>query len=45
MVWLGEHRAFVLEEYIRSGGSQRAFRIRFELDQYDSIFDRKTIQD
>jgi hypothetical protein len=35
MALRGEHLAFVVEEYIRNGGSvittQRAFRIRFEL--------------
>jgi hypothetical protein len=37
MTWRGEHRAFVVEEYIRIGGSvittQPSFRIRFELVQ------------
>jgi len=35
MAWLGEHRAFIVEEFIKNGGSpvatQRAFRIRFAL--------------
>jgi len=35
MVWLGEHRDFIAEEFIKNGGSpvatQRAFRIRFAL--------------
>ena len=35
MAWSGEHRAFIVEEFIRNGGSpvatQRAFRIRFAL--------------
>ena len=35
MAWSGEHRAFVVEEFIANGGSpiatQRAFRIRFAL--------------
>jgi hypothetical protein len=33
MAWLGEHHAFVVEEFVQNGGSliltQRAFRIRF----------------
>ncbi|CAI6359906.1 unnamed protein product [Macrosiphum euphorbiae] len=48
MAWHGEHRAFVVEEYIRNGGSaittQRAFRIRFQLGRHDPVPDRKTIQ-
>lgn len=48
MAWLGEHRAFVVEEFISNGGSvittQRAFRIRFELGQHDRVPDRKIIQ-
>jgi hypothetical protein len=35
MAWSGEHRAFVVEEFIQYGGSlimmQCAFRIRFTL--------------
>ena len=35
MAWSGEHRDFIVEEFIRNGGSpvapQRAFRIRFAL--------------
>jgi len=35
MAWLGEHRAFIVEEFIKNGRSpvatQRAFRIRFAL--------------
>jgi len=35
MAWLGEHRAFIVEKFIKNGGSpvatQRAFRIRFAL--------------
>jgi hypothetical protein len=35
MPWLGEHRAFIVEEFIKNGGSlvstQRAFGIRFRL--------------
>ncbi|KAL4149807.1 hypothetical protein QTP88_003669 [Uroleucon formosanum] len=48
MAWHGEHRAFVVEEYIRNGDSaittQRAFRIRFKLGRHDPVPDRKTIQ-
>lgn len=48
MAWLGEHRAFVVEEFISNGGSviatQRAFRIRFQLGRHDCVPDRKTIQ-
>ncbi|PNF42023.1 hypothetical protein B7P43_G12304 [Cryptotermes secundus] len=47
MAWHSEHRAFVVEEYIRNGESvittQRAFRIRFELGRHDPVPDRKTI--
>jgi hypothetical protein len=47
MAWTGEHRAFVVEEYIRNGGSaistQRAFRIRFKLGRHDYVPDRKTM--
>jgi hypothetical protein len=47
MAWRGEHRAFVVEEYIRNGGSvittQRAFRIRFKLGRHDPVPVRKTI--
>jgi len=39
MVWLGEHRAFIVEEFIQNGGSpvatQRAFRIRFALGRLE----------
>jgi hypothetical protein len=47
MAWRGEYRAFVVEEYIRNGGSvittQRAFRIRLELGRHDPVSVRKTI--
>jgi len=47
MAWSGEHRAYVVNEFINNGGSpittQHAFRIRFELDQRDSVPDSKTI--
>ena len=47
MAWLGEHRAFVMEEYICNGGSvittQRVFHIQFKRGRHDSVPDRKTI--
>jgi len=47
MVWLGEHRAFVVEEFIKNGGSpvatQRAFCIRFVLGRREAVPDKKTI--
>jgi len=47
MVWLGEHRAFIVEEFIKNGGSpvatQRAFRIRFALGRREAVPDKKTI--
>ena len=47
MAWSGEHRAFVLEEFIKNGGSpvatQRAFRIRFAPGRRDTVPDKKTI--
>lgn len=47
-MWNGEHCAFVVEEYIRNGGSvittQRPFRIYFQLGRNDLVPDRKTIQ-
>jgi len=40
MAWSGEHRAFIVEEFIRNGGSpvatQRAFRIRFALGRQET---------
>ena len=37
----GEHRAFIVEEFIRNGGSpvatQRAFRIRFALGRRETV--------
>lgn len=48
MAWIGEHRAFVVVEFIRNGESvitaQRAFCIRFQLHRRDPVLDRKTIQ-
>jgi len=47
MAWLGEYRAFIVEEFIKNGGSpvatQRAFRIRFGLCRREAVPDKKTI--
>ena len=47
MAWLGEHQAFIVEEFIKNGGSpvaiQRAFRIRFALGRREAVSDKKTI--
>ena len=47
MAWSGEHQAFIVEEFIRNGGSpvatQRAFRIRFVLGRWETVPDKKTI--
>ena len=47
MAWLGEHRALIVEEFIKNGGSpvatQRAFRIRFALGRREAVPDKKTI--
>jgi len=47
MAWLGEHRAFIVDEFIKNGGSpvttQRAFRIRFALGRREAVPDKKTI--
>jgi len=47
MVWLGEHRAFIVEESIQNDGSpvatQRAFRIRFALGRREAVHDKKMI--
>jgi len=46
MVWLGEHRAFTVEEFIKNGRSlvatQRAFRIRYALGRWEAVPDKKT---
>ena len=46
-VWLGEHRAFIVEEFIKNGGSlvstQRAFRICFAIGRREAVPDKKTI--
>ena len=47
MAWLGEHRAFIVEKFIKNGGSpvgtQRVFRIRFALGRREAVPDKKTI--
>ena len=47
MAWLEEHRAFIVEDFIKNGGSpvatQRAFRIRFALGLREAVPDKKTI--
>jgi len=47
MAWLGEHRAFIVEEFIKNGGSpvttQRAFRIRFALGRRAAVPEKRTI--
>jgi len=47
MAWLGEHRASIVEEFIKNSGSpvatQRAFRIRFALGRREAVPDKKTI--
>jgi hypothetical protein len=47
MAWSGEHRGFIVEEFIKYGGlpvaAQRAFRIRFEPGRRDTVPDKKTI--
>jgi len=47
MAWLEEHQAFIVEEFIKNGGSpvatQRGFRIRFALGQREAVPEKKTI--
>ena len=47
MVWLEEHRTFIVEEFIKNGGSpvatQSPFRIRFALGRREAVPDKKTI--
>jgi len=47
MAWLVEHRAFIVEEFIKNGGSpvatERAFRIHFALGRREAVPDKKTI--
>ena len=44
MAWSGEHRAFIVEEFTKNGGSsvatQRAFRIRFAPGRRDTVPDK-----
>jgi len=46
-MWFGEHRAFIVEEFIKNGGSpvatQRAFCIRFALGRWEAVPDKKMI--
>jgi len=41
MAWSGEHQAFIVEEFIRNGGTpvatQRAFRFRFALGRRETV--------
>jgi len=47
MAWLGEHRAFIVQEFIKNGewpvATQRAFLIRFALGRREAVPDKKTI--
>jgi len=47
LAWLGEHRAFIVEKFIKNGGSQvatqRAFHLRFALGRREAVPDKKTI--
>jgi len=47
MALLEEYLAFIVEEFIKNGGSpvatQRAFRIRFALGRREAVHDKKTI--
>jgi len=47
MAWSREYRAFVIEEFIKNGGSpvatQRAFRIHFAPGRRDTVPDKKTV--
>jgi len=47
IAWLGEHRTFIVEGFIKNGGSpvatQRAIRIRFALGRREAVPDKKTI--
>ena len=47
MAWSGEHRAFVIEEFVKNGESvvatQRSFRRRFSLNRHDPVPTGKTI--
>ena len=45
MAWLEEHQAFIVEEFIKNGGSpvatQRAFRISFALGRREALPDKR----
>ena len=47
MAWSGEHRAFVVEEFVKNGESvvatQRSFRRHFSLNRHDPVPTGKTI--
>ena len=47
MTWSGEHRAFVIEEFVKNGESviatQRSFRRHFSLNRHDPVPTGKTI--
>ena len=47
MAWSGEHRAFVIEEFVKNGESvvatQRSFRRHFSLNRHDPVSTGKTI--
>ena len=47
MAWSGEHRAFVIEEFVKNGKSvvatQRSFRRHFSLNHHDPVPTGKTI--
>lgn len=48
IAWFGEHRAFVVKEFVKNGGSvistEGAFQIRFELGRHKFVPDVKTIR-
>ena len=47
ITWLEEHLVFIVEEFIKNGGSpvatQRAFRIRFALGRREDVPDKKKV--
>ena len=47
MAWSGEHRTFVIEEFVKNGESvvatQRSFRRHFSLNRHDPVPTEKTI--
>ena len=47
MAWSGEHRAFVIKEFVKNGESvvatQRSFRRHFSLNRHDPVPTGKTI--